>query len=55
MYQFTQGSLIGLWGDLETSEELLRSAIARFRELDPARWPGGWGDSAHARLKCCDW
>jgi predicted ATPase/DNA-binding NarL/FixJ family response regulator len=46
MYQFTQGSLVGLWGDLETSEELLRSAIARFRELEPrslAWWLGGLG------------
>jgi hypothetical protein len=31
MYQFTHGSLVGLWGDLETAEEQLRSAIARFR------------------------
>ena len=46
MYQFTHGSLVGLWGDLETSEELLRSAIARFRELEPrslAWWLGGLG------------
>ena len=46
MYQFTHGSLVGLWGDLETAEELLRSAIARFRELEPrslAWWLGGLG------------
>ena len=46
MYQFTNGSLVGLWGDLETAEELLRSAIARFRELEPrslAWWLGGLG------------
>ncbi len=46
MYQFTHGSLFGLWGDLETAEELLHSAIARFRELEPRSlvwWLGGLG------------
>ena len=46
MYQFTHSSLVGIWGDLETAEELLRSAIVRFRELEPrslAWWLGGLG------------
>ncbi|MBA2682529.1 MAG: AAA family ATPase [Ktedonobacteraceae bacterium] len=46
MLQFTRGSLAGIWGDLDMSEELLRSSIARFRELEPHSlvwWLGGLG------------
>jgi predicted ATPase/DNA-binding NarL/FixJ family response regulator len=46
MLQFTRGSLVGLWGDLDTSEELLRAAIVRFRDLEPRSlvwWLGGLG------------
>lgn len=34
MFQFTRGSLIAIWGDLERGEELLRLSIERFRELE---------------------
>src|SRR5579885_91986 len=46
MLQWTQGILASFWGDLETAEELLRAAIARFRELEPRSlvwWLGGLG------------
>ncbi len=46
MLEWTQGILTALWGDLDTSEQLLRSAIARFRELEPRSlvwWLGGLG------------
>ncbi|GCE29780.1 hypothetical protein KDA_52640 [Dictyobacter alpinus] len=35
MLQFTRGSLIAIWGDLERGEELLRLSIDRFRALEP--------------------
>ncbi len=46
MLQWTRGILTSLWGELETAEELLRAAIARFRELEPRSlvwWLGGLG------------
>jgi DNA-binding CsgD family transcriptional regulator len=47
LLQLMQGMIAGLlWGDLETSEELLRAAIARFRALEPRSlvwWSGGLG------------
>jgi len=46
MLQWTQGMVASFWRDLETSEELLRAAIARFRELEPRSlvwWLGGLG------------
>jgi len=46
LLQLTQGLHASFWGDLETSEDLLRAAIARFRELEPRSlvwWLGGLG------------
>jgi DNA-binding CsgD family transcriptional regulator/tetratricopeptide (TPR) repeat protein len=46
LLELTQGLLTSFWGDLETSENLLRAAIARFRELEPRSlvwWLGGLG------------
>jgi DNA-binding CsgD family transcriptional regulator/tetratricopeptide (TPR) repeat protein len=47
LLQLMQGMIAGvLWGDLETSEELLCAAIARFRALEPRSlvwWLGGLG------------
>jgi len=46
LLQLTQGLLASFWGDPETAEELLRAAIARFRELEPRSlvwWLGGLG------------
>ena len=46
LLQLTQGLLASFWGDLETGEDLLREAIARFRELEPRSlvwWLGGLG------------
>jgi ATP/maltotriose-dependent transcriptional regulator MalT len=46
LLQLTHGLLTSFWGDLETSENLLRAAIARFRELEPRSlvwWLGGLG------------
>jgi DNA-binding CsgD family transcriptional regulator/DNA replicative helicase MCM subunit Mcm2 (Cdc46/Mcm family) len=46
LLQLTQGLLASFWGDPETAEDLLRIAIARFRELEPRSlvwWLGGLG------------
>jgi DNA-binding CsgD family transcriptional regulator len=46
LLQLTQGLLASFWGDLQTAEDLLRAAIARFRELEPRSlvwWLGGFG------------
>jgi DNA-binding CsgD family transcriptional regulator/tetratricopeptide (TPR) repeat protein len=46
LLQLTQGLLASFWGDLQTAEDLLRAAIARFRELEPRSlvwWLGGLG------------
>jgi DNA-binding CsgD family transcriptional regulator/tetratricopeptide (TPR) repeat protein len=46
MLAWTQGMLTALWGDLDGSEQLIRAAIVRFRELEPRSlvwWLGGLG------------
>jgi DNA-binding CsgD family transcriptional regulator/tetratricopeptide (TPR) repeat protein len=46
MLEWTQGMLNALWGNLDTAEQLLRTAIDRFRELEPRSlvwWLGGLG------------
>ena len=46
LLQLTQGLLGSIWGDLQTAEDLLRTAIARFHELEPRSlvwWLGGLG------------
>ncbi len=46
LLELTQGLLASFWGDLQTAEDLLRAAIARFRDLEPRSlvwWLGGLG------------
>ena len=46
LLQLIQGLLASFWGDPETAEDLMRTAIGRFRELEPRSlvwWQGGLG------------